>query len=101
MAKVSMIQKNNKRGLLIEKYKVKRQNLKKIIKNKDLTIEERFAAQCELASLPRDSSPVRYRNRCLATGRPRGYIRSFAMSRIVFRDMASFGFVPGVVKSGC
>ncbi|CAK8163256.1 30S ribosomal subunit protein S14 [Candidatus Xenohaliotis californiensis] len=100
MAKISMIQKNNKRGACVMKHKKNRLLLKKALKNKNLSLNERFELHAKLVKLPRDSSRTRVRNRCIVTGRPRGYIRKFAMSRIVFRKMALEGMLPGVVKHG-
>lgn len=104
MAKVSMVQRDLKRRKLYSKYKAKRENL--LLKSKDNTLspEERFEARLRLAQLPRNSSKNRIRNRCLLTGRPRGVYRKFGLSRIAFRDLASDGKLPGVVKSswwGC
>jgi len=99
MAKKSAIQTNLRRQKLVEKYKAKRATLKAVIANRNLSAEERFMAQVKLAELPRNSSPVRVRNRCQITGRPRGVYSEFGISRIAFRDMASFGLLPGVKKS--
>jgi len=99
MAKTSSIQKNLKRIKLVEKFKIKRENLKKIIKNKKLPLEERFAAQLKLAKIPRNSARVRIRNRCEITGRPRGVYRKLRISRIALRDLASAGKIPGMTKS--
>lgn len=99
MANKSKIQQNLRRKYLVEKYAAKRSELKAVIKNKTLTLEERFQAQQELASLPRNSSKVRVRNRCGIDGRPRGYSRKFGMSRIWFRILAGDGLIPGVVKA--
>ena len=87
MAKESMKAREVKRAKLVEKYAAKREQLKK---------EGNFQA---LALLPKNSSPVRLHNRCLLTGRPRGYIRQFGISRITFREMASNGLIPGVKKA--
>ena len=99
MAKTSSIQKNLKRIKLVKKFLGKRENLKKIIKNKKLPLEERFAAQLKLAKLPRNSSKVRIRNRCEITGRPHGVYRKLRISRIALRDLASKGKIPGMTKS--
>lgn len=99
MAKKSAIERNKKRERLVAKYAPKRAELKKILKNPETSDEEFFKAQRDLALLPRNSSPVRLRNRCQLTGRPRGYIRKFGVSRITFRELASFGRAPGVTKS--
>ena len=99
MAKVSSIQKNLKRIRLAKKFLKKREDLKKIIKNKKLPLEERFAAQLKIAKLPRNSAKVRIRNRCEITGRPHGVYRKLKISRIALRDLASKGKIPGMTKS--
>ena len=99
MAKVSSIQKNLKRIRLAKKFLKKREDLKKIIKNKKLPLEERFAAQLKIAKLPRNSAKVRIRNRCEITGRPHGVYRKLRISRIALRDLASKGKIPGMTKS--
>ncbi|WP_417470271.1 30S ribosomal protein S14 [Maricaulis sp.] len=99
MAKKSAVERNRKRELLVKRYATKREQLKSIARNKDLPVEERFAAQLKLASLPRNSAESRVRNRCLVSGRPRAFYRKFRMSRIAMRDLASQGLVPGMVKS--
>ena len=99
MAKTSSIQRNLKRIKLVKKFLKKRENLKKIIKNKKLPLEERFAAQLKLAKIPRNSSKVRIRNRCEITGRPNGVYRKLRISRIALRDLASSGKIPGMTKS--
>ena len=99
MAKTSAIQKNLKRIKLVKKYAKKRAELKKIIKNKKLPLEERFAAQLKLAKIPRNSSKTRIRNRCEISGRPHGVYRKLKISRIALRDLASKGKIPGMTKS--
>ena len=99
MAKTSMIQRNLKRIKLVKKFLKKRESLKKIIKNKKLPLEERFAAQLKLAKIPRNSSKVRIRNRCEITGRPHGVYRKLKISRIALIDLASKGKIPGMTKS--
>ena len=99
MAKTSSIQRNLKRIRLVKRFLKKRENLKKIIKNKKLPLEERFAAQLKLAKIPRNSSKVRIRNRCEITGRPHGVYRKLRISRIALRDLASKGKIPGMNKS--
>ena len=99
MAKKSAIERNKKRQRLIAKYATKRAELKDIIMNEDLPIEERFKARLKLADLPRNSAPNRERNRCEVTGRPRGYYRKVKMSRIALRRLGSQGKIPGLVKS--
>ena len=99
MAKTSAIQRNLKRIKLAKKFLKKRESLKKIIKNKKLPLEERFAAQLKLAKIPRNSARVRIRNRCEITGRPHGVYRKLKISRIALRDLASKGKIPGMTKS--
>ena len=99
MAKTSAIQRNLKRIKLAKKFLNKREALKKIIKNKKLPLEERFAAQLKLAKIPRNSAKVRIRNRCEITGRPHGVYRKLRISRIALRDLASQGKIPGMTKS--
>ena len=99
MAKVSAVQRDLKRRKLINKHAKKRAELKAKIKDKDVGMEERFAAVLELSDLPKNSAPIRKRNRCALTGRPRGHHRKFRLSRIALRNLASRGELPGVVKS--
>ncbi len=99
MAKLSSIQKNLFRQKLIQKYKSKRQALKSKIKDKSLSLEDRISYQNKLNDLPRNGSPIRYRNRCEVTGRPRGNYRKFGLSRIKLRELSMTGDLPGVVKS--
>lgn len=99
MAKKSAILKNQRRARLVKKYAGRRERLKAIANDEKRPQEERFMAQLKLAELPRNSSPVRVRNRCEITGRPRGYHRKFKMSRIALRELAASGKLPGVVKS--
>ena len=99
MAKLSSIEKNNRRGRMIKQYAVRRAALKAIVMNKKLPMEERFAAQIKLAELPRNSAKNRYRNRCELTGRARGVYRKFKLSRIKLRELGSFGDIPGLIKA--
>ena len=99
MAKKSSIQKNLKRIRLSIKFSKKRENLKKIIKNKKLPLKERFEAQLKLAKIPRNSARTRIRNRCEITGRPHGVYRKLRISRIALRDLALSGKIPGMTKS--
>src|SRR5689334_13129859 len=99
MPKTSAIERNKKRIKLVEKYKVKRAELKAILSNPGASDEEFFAAQKKMAKLPRNSSAVRVRNRCSLSGRPRAYIGKFSVSRITFRELALAGKIPGVTKS--
>jgi small subunit ribosomal protein S14 len=84
---------------LVRQHSVKRELLKALARDESAPSEERFNARLKLAKLPRNSSPVRVRNRCLLTGRPRGVYRKFQLSRIALRDLASTGHIPGMVKS--
>ena len=99
MAKLSSVNKNNRRIKLSERFFKKREKLKKIIMNKKLPLEERFKAQQKLSKLPRNSAKNRVRNRCQITGRPHGVYRKLRISRIALRDMASAGKIPGITKS--
>ena len=99
MAKTSVVERNKKRIRLAKQYAEKRAHLKAITRDESLSPEERFNAQLKLASLPRNSSPVRIRLRCDLTGRPRGNYRKFKLSRVSLRDLASNGQIPGMVKS--
>ena len=99
MAKLSSINKNNKRIKLSNKFFKKRQGLKKIIMNKNLTLEERFKAQQKLSKLPRNSAKSRVMNRCQITGRPHGVYRKLKISRIALRQLGLQGKIPGMVKS--
>jgi small subunit ribosomal protein S14 len=99
MAKKSSIETNQNRRQMVAKYAAKRAELKKQVMNKDVAPEERFEATLQLAALPRNGAKVRIRNRCILTGRARAYYRKFGLSRIMLRDLASQGQIPGVVKS--
>jgi small subunit ribosomal protein S14 len=99
MAKTSAIEKNKHRRKLSKKYASKRARLKAIASDRELPAEERFAARLKLAALPRNAAPNRIRNRCVVSGRPRGYYRKFQLSRIALRDLASSGQIPGMVKA--
>ena len=99
MAKISAINKNNKRIKLSDKLYKKRLSLKKIIMDKKLTLEERFKAQQKLSKLPRNSAKIRVRNRCQITGRPHGVYRKLKISRIALRQLGLEGKIPGMVKS--
>ena len=99
MAKLSSINKNNKRIKLVNKYLKKRHQLKKIIMDKKLPLEERFKAQQKLSKLPRNSSKTRVMNRCRITGRPHGVYRKLKISRIALRQLGLEGKIPGMVKS--
>ena len=99
MAKISKIVKNNKRKKMVVQYAERRRELKKIINQPTSTQEEVDAAIMKLQKLPRDASPIRVRNRCAMTGRPRAVYSKFGIARTAFRDLALKGQIPGVVKS--
>ena len=99
MAKVSMKNREAKRARLGAKFAAKRAALKATIGDVNASVEDRWAAQVALQKLPRDSSPVRQRNRCRVTGRPHGVYRKFGLSRIKLREAAMRGDVPGLVKA--
>lgn len=99
MAKASAVQRDLKRRKMAKSLANKRAELKAIIYNKELPMEERFQAQLKLAEMPRNSAKNRIRNRCALTGRPRAYHRKFGLCRIKLRDLASTGELPGVTKS--
>lgn len=91
--------KQARRKKLVDRKWEERQKLKKIVRGINVSEEERAAAQEKLNKLPRNSSPIRLRNRCSLTGRPRGYLRKFQMSRICFRELANNGTIPGIFKA--
>lgn len=99
MAKQSLIKRNQKREKLSQLQKAKRLKLSNAAKNSNLPFEERLVAQIKLSEMPRDGSVSRYRNRCSLSGRPRGNFRKFGLSRIALRELASWGQIPGLVKS--
>ena len=99
MAKVSAIENNNKKKRLVAKHAKKRAELKAIINNRELPIEERFKAQLKLAEMPRNGAKIRLRNRCSVSGRPRGNYRKLGVSRIALRALGSKSLIPGLVKS--
>ena len=99
MAKKSAVEKNKGRQAKVVRYAAKRERLRAIANDMALPPEERFAARLKMSEMPRDASPIRVRNRCLISGRPRGVYRKFKMSRIALRDLASTGMIPGMVKS--
>ena len=99
MAKQSMIARDVKRAKLADKFYAKREELKKIISSESASDEERWAAVLKLQTLPRDSSPIRQRNRCRQTGRPHGVLRKFGLSRIKVREAAMRGDIPGLKKA--
>jgi small subunit ribosomal protein S14 len=99
MAKLSLINRDEKRRALVKKYAKKRDALVAIIDNTKLSDDERWAARLKLQQLPRNANPTRLRNRCAITGRPRGYFRKFGLARNKLREFAMRGEVPGIVKA--
>ncbi|PKP69436.1 MAG: 30S ribosomal protein S14 [Alphaproteobacteria bacterium HGW-Alphaproteobacteria-4] len=99
MAKKSMIERELKREKLVKLHASKRAALKVVIEDQARPMEERFKASLKLAALPRNSSATRLHNRCQLTGRPHAYYRKLKLSRIMLRDLAQFGQIPGMVKS--
>ncbi|MBX7054795.1 MAG: 30S ribosomal protein S14 [Pyrinomonadaceae bacterium] len=99
MAKISKVVKNDRRKDMVKLWADRRAEAKKIINNPKSTVEEVDAAVIALQKMPRDASPIRVRNRCSQTGRSRGYLRKFGISRIALRELALEGQIPGVTKS--
>ena len=99
MAKLAVINREQKRRKTVQKYAVKRAELLATINNSKLSDEVRYDARQKFQALPRDASPVRLRNRCALTGRPRGYFRKFGLSRTKVREFAMRGEIPGIVKA--
>ncbi len=99
MAKKSKVVKNLQRQRLVEQYAKKRSELLSIIKDPKTSIDDKRLAYMKIEKLPRDANPIRVRNRCNLTGRPRAYYRRFGLSRISFREMALKGEIPGVTKA--
>lgn len=99
MAKISKIVRNEQRKKMVASAATKRATLKAVINNPASSPEEVDAAVVQLQKMPRNASPVRVRNRCSQTGRPRAYLRKFGMSRIGLRELALRGQIPGVIKS--
>ena len=99
MAKLSSVNKNERRKALVKQYAPKLAKLKATAKDSSLDETERLMARLRMAELPRNSNPTRIRNRCELTGRPRAYYRKFRLCRIQLRDLANKGLIPGVTKS--
>ena len=99
MAKKSSIEKNNRRKRMVKRYAAKRKTLKLVMESVKATAAEKAAAQVALQKLPRNSSPNRVRNRCELTGRSRGFLREFGLSRIALRELGLEGKIPGVRKA--
>ena len=99
MAKLSSVNKNERRKQLVKKYAGKYAKLKAIAADKSLDETERLIARLKMAEIPRNGNPTRIRNRCELTVRPRGYYRKFRLARVILRDLANKGMIPGVTKS--
>jgi small subunit ribosomal protein S14 len=99
MAKLALINRNEKRRKMVEKYATKRAELEAVFNDLKRSEEERFEARLKFQALPRNSSPVRLRNRCKLTGRPRGVYRKFGLGRSKLRDFVMRGEVPGMTKA--
>ncbi len=99
MAKQSSVNKNNRRREMVKKYAPKYAALKAIANDESVDEGERLIARLKMAEIPRNGNPTRIRNRCELTGRPRGYYRKFRLARVMLRDLANKGMIPGVVKS--
>lgn len=99
MAKLSSVNKNERRKKMVKKYSGKWERLKAIADDESLPMDERFTARLKMQALPRNSHPTRVRNRCALTGRARGNYRKFGLSRLMLRELASQGLIPGVTKS--
>ena len=99
MAKLSSINKNERRKKLVKKYAAKYEKLKAIANDESLDESERLVARLKMAEIPRNANPTRVRNRCATTGRPRGYYRKFGINRIELRQLGNRGMIPGLTKS--
>ena len=99
MAKLSSVNKNERRKKLVKQYAPKFAKLKAIANDESLDETERLIARLKMAEIPRNGNPTRIRNRCELTGRPRGYYRKFRLARVMLRELANKGLIPGVTKS--
>ena len=99
MAKLSSVNKNERRKKLVKKYAARYASLKAKADDKTLDESERLIARLKMAEIPRNANPTRVRNRCVTTGRPRGYYRKFGLNRIELRDLGNRGMIPGLTKS--
>ncbi|MBW6526202.1 30S ribosomal protein S14 [Sphingomonas citri] len=99
MAKLSSVNKNERRKKLVAQYAPKLAKLKAIANDQSLDETERLIARLKMAELPRNANPTRIRNRCALTGRPRAYYRKFGLARVMLRDLANKGLIPGLTKS--
>lgn len=99
MAKLAVVNRDKKRRETVKKFSARRKALMDVVNNQSISLEERYEARLKLQKLPRDASPVRLRNRCALTGRPRGVFRKFGLARGKLRDIAMRGEIPGVIKA--
>lgn len=99
MAKISMVEREKRRAKLASRYAAKRAELKRVVADPNAEYDDKMAAMQALSKLPRDSSPVRGRNRCRVSGRPRGYYRKFGLARNKLREAAMRGDIPGLRKA--
>ncbi|KQT32165.1 30S ribosomal protein S14 [Sphingomonas sp. Leaf412] len=99
MAKLSSVNKNERRKRLVKQYAPKWAKLKAIANDESVDETDRLMARLKMAELPRNSNPTRVRNRCEITGRPRAYYRKFRLARVMLRDLANKGLIPGLTKS--
>ena len=99
MAKTAVVNRDKRRRKIVRKYAARRKDLLEIINNQRFSQEDRYAARLKMQQLPRDASPVRLRNRCALTGRPRGVYKKFGLARSKLRDIAMRGEIPGVIKA--
>jgi small subunit ribosomal protein S14 len=99
MSKLALKLRDQKRRKTVKKFATKRNQLLEIISNQKLSLEDRYEARLRLQKLPRDANPVRLRNRCAITGRPRGVFRKFGLGRLKLREFAMRGEIPGVIKA--
>ncbi|MBY0300882.1 MULTISPECIES: 30S ribosomal protein S14 [Sphingomonas] len=99
MAKLSSVNKNERRKKLVKQYAGKYAALKAKANDQSLDETERLIARLKMAELPRNANPTRIRNRCALTGRPRAYYRKFGLARVMLRDLANKGLIPGLTKS--
>ena len=99
MSKLCMKERDSKRKNMNTKARARRAKLKEVVMNRELSMDERFAAQMKLSQMPRNSARIRQRNRCELTGRPRGFYRKFKLCRNKLRELGSFGMIPGLIKA--
>ena len=99
MSKLCMKERDRKRKNMNNKARARRAKLKEVVMNRELPMDERFAAQMKLSEMPRNSARIRQRNRCELTGRPRGFYRKFKLCRNKLRELGSFGMIPGLIKA--